>query len=110
MPPLVPVLIGIGSALTGGAATGAAAATIGGMAVAGTASAVAGAATGIVGLATKKDDAQAPTYDAKKEQAKAEEAASAKYRKAAAEQTQTVNTSALGGSGNVNTGKTVLGG
>ena len=110
MPPVVPVLIGIGSALTGGAATGAAAATIGGMAAVGTASAVAGAATGIVNAANKPKSGGAPIYDAEAEKRKAEAAASAQNKKRMLEQTQTVNTSALGNTGKVNTGKTVLGG
>lgn len=52
----------------------------------------------------------APVYDADAEKRKAEEAASEQVKKKRLEQTQTVNTSALGNTGKVTTGKTVLGG
>ena len=52
----------------------------------------------------------APTYDADAEKKKAEETASNQVKKRRVEQTQTVNTSALGNTQQVNTGKTVLGG
>jgi hypothetical protein len=55
-------------------------------------------------------DQAAPVYDADAEKKKAEEAASNQVKKKRLEQTQTVNTSALGNTGKVNTGKTVLGG
>ena len=57
-----------------------------------------------------KKEKAAPVYDAEVEKAKAQEAASAQNKKRVLEQTQTVNTSALGNTGKVNTGKTVLGG
>ena len=76
--------------------------------------AVAGAAatgvTAIVNAANKPKSGGAPLYDAEAEKRKAQEAASAQNKKRALEQTQTVNTSALGNTGKVNTGKTVLGG
>ena len=62
---------------------------------------------------TKKDKPKqqaAPVYDAEAEKKKAEDAASEEVKKKRLEQTQTVNTSALGNTGKVTTGKTVLGG
>lgn len=104
-------LAAIGTAL-GVAATAptAVAATIGGAAVAGAAGALATGVTGIVNSAKKPKSAAAPVYDAEAEKRKAQEAASAQNKKRALEQTQTVNTSALGNTGKVTTGKTVLGG
>jgi hypothetical protein len=76
----------------------------------GAAAAIASATTGIVAAANKPKAESAPVYNADAERKKAEEAASAKHRKVQAEQTDTVNTSALGNTQQVNTGKTVLGG
>lgn len=59
---------------------------------------------------TGPKDKKAPVYDADAEKRKAEEAASEQVKKKRLEQTQTVNTSALGNTGKVTTGKTVLGG
>ena len=53
---------------------------------------------------------EAPVYDANAEKKKAEEAAANQVKKKRLEQTETVNTSALGNTEKVNTGKTVLGG
>lgn len=77
---------------------------------AGVAGAAAGAATAITSAVKKPKSASAPVYDAEAEKRKAEEAASAQNKKRVLEQTQTVNTSALGNTGKVTTGKTVLGG
>ena len=52
----------------------------------------------------------APVYDADAEKKKAEEASANAMKKKKLEITQTVNTSALGNTGKVTTGKTVLGG
>ena len=108
---VVSSLAAIGTAL-GVAATAstATAATVGGLAVAGAAGALASGVTGIVNAANKPKSGGAPIYDAEAEKRKADAAASAQNKKRMLEQTQTVNTSALGNTGKVNTGKTVLGG
>jgi hypothetical protein len=76
----------------------------------GAAAAIAGATTGIVAAANKPKAESAPVYNADAEKKKAEETAAEQNRKRRMEQTQTVNTSALGNTQQVNTGKTVLGG
>lgn len=100
-------LAAIGTAL--GASAAAATATGAAAVATGTALAV-GAGAGITALATKKDNVDAPTYNADAERKKAEEAAANQAKKRRMEQTETVNTSALGNTGQVSTGKTVLGG
>lgn len=59
---------------------------------------------------TGPKDKEAPIYDAEAEKKQAEEASANAMKKKKLELTQTVNTSALGNTSKVTTGKTVLGG
>ena len=108
----MPILTAIGAAITGGALTGGAAEAAGGAAVAAAGGALAGGAAGIVGAAKgAKGGGDTPAYNSEAEKRKAAEQEANANRKRALSETRTVQTSALGNTGNTAVQKkTVLGG